>query len=370
MNILLIHHLNQSGESVTFGAVPYYRMQKPHEVLKRLYPEFDYITSDSVHVEESILKQTDLVLFTRVASQEDIEFVECLGLTWGVDIDDFWELPEEHLLYSSYKENDTTNRILNTINKAHFVICTTDILADKIKPLNQNVYVIENGIDSAQWVSNKIKSNRVRFGFTQGTTHINDIKLISDSVVKSLYNDYFYKNGQIVLCGFNANFNKPSVYVGYEKMLTDSLKPMLTLDKEYAIKLIKIRKTNGISKPYRRIEAVDVNQFYSIHNELDVVVAPLDASEFNSCKSNIKMLEAGFMDCGVMVHQVSPYKELMTKKNSFNLTENSFFDLQRYILENPNALIDSKLALKETVQPFELSRLTDKRKDLYLKYGK
>ena len=59
----------------------------------------------------------------------------------------------------------------------------------------------------------------------------------------------------------------------------------------------------------------------------------------------------------------------MTKENSFNLSESSFFDLQRYIMLNPNALEDKKLALKETVQPFELSKLTDKRKELYLKYA-
>lgn len=368
MNILLIHELRQIGNDVTFGAVPYYRMQKPHQVLSRGYPEFDYITSTTVHVDPLILKQTDLVIFTRIANQEDIDFLEQMDIKWGVDVDDFWELPKNHLLYNSYKEHGTTEKIKNAITKAQFVICTTEILADKISGLNKNVHIIENGIDSREWVSNKIRSNRVRFGFTQGTTHVDDIKLISDSVTQSLKDDNFYKNGQIVLCGFNAKFNEPSIYVGYEKMLTDSLNTLRSLDSDYVKRLIKVKNPNGVSKPYRRISAVNVESFYKIHNELDLVVAPLEANEFNSCKSNIKMLEAGFMDCAVMVHNVSPYKEIITKENCFDLSERSFFDWQKHILNNPNDLEDRKLALKETVKRFELRNLTDKRKELYLKY--
>jgi len=366
LNILLIHDLREKGEEVTFGAVPYYRMQKPHQVLKRMYPEFDYITSDSVRVDPKILNQTDLILFTRLVSQEDIDYVNELGIKWGVDVDDYWHLPSDHILHNHYKENNLPEAIENTLTKAHFVICTTEILADKISEFNKNVYIIENGIDTQDenWQPNKTESDRIRFGFTQGTTHVPDIMLINESVSKSLYDLKFYKHGQIVLCGFSAEFNKPSIYVGYERLLTDSLKPF-KYDKQYVNELKKLVNKDDKDFPYRRVWGVDVNEFGAVHNELDVVVAPLKVSEFNSCKSNIKMLEAGFMDCAVMVHNVSPYKELATKENSFNLTESSFFELQRYILMNPSLIKEKKQALKEDVQKFELSRLTDKRKELY-----
>jgi hypothetical protein len=240
------------------------------------------------------------------------------------------------------------------------------VLADKIKPLNQNVHIIENGIDTQDeaWKPNKKESNRIRFGFTQGTTHIPDIMLINQSVQKALYDVKFSHSGQIVLCGFNAKFNKESVYIGYERLLTDSLTP-LNFNKKYTNELKSLKTPNGDNMPYKRIWGVDVREFGKVHNELDIVVAPLKSSEFNSCKSNIKMLEAGFMDCAVMVHNVSPYKELSTKENSFNLSESSFFELQRYILTNPSLMKEKKQALKEDVQKFELSKLTDKRKELY-----
>lgn len=366
MNILLIHELIQNDELITFGAVAYYRMQKPHEVLKRMYPEFDFITSNTIDVEEEIIKQTDLILFTRIVSQEDIDKVNKWGKPWGLDVDDYWHLPDDHLLAISYKDNDIPAKIENALKQAHFVMCTTEILADKVKPFNSNVYVIENGIDTQDesWKPNKKKSDRIRFGFTQGTTHVPDIMLINKSVQKSLYDIRFHSKGQIVLCGFNAKFNKESIYVGYERLLTDNLKPM-TYNKDYIHKLKTLKHPYADDMPYKRIWGVDVREFGKIHNELDIVVAPLKSSEFNSCKSNIKMLEAGFMDCAVMVHNVSPYKELATKENSFNLTESSFFELQRYIIMNPSLVEEKKQALKEDVQKFELSKLTDKRKQLY-----
>ena len=365
MNILLIHHLTDNNGQAQYGAVPYYRMQKPHEVLNRLYPEYDYITSNSLNIEESILKQTDLILFTRSVTESDLLKLNELGIKWGIDIDDYWHLPDDHLLYQNYLDNNTSKQTENGLTQAHFVICTTEILADKIKPFNKNVYVIENGIDTEDksWQPNKIKSNKVRFGFTGGTTHVPDVMLINKSVSESLKDVDFKKKGQIVLCGFNAEFNKASVYVGYERLLTDDLNSIS--DQDYVRRLKKLGNVNGNSYEYKRIPNLPVNQFGTIHNELDIVVAPLKETEFHSCKSNIKMLEAGFMDCAIMCHEVSPYKELMTKDNSFSLTDKTFFEWQRYIIENPSALIDKKRQLKEDTKRFNLTLISEKRHRLY-----
>jgi len=366
LNILLIHDLKADGDSVTFGAVPYYRMSKPHEVLVRMFPEFDVITSNTVFVNDDILNSTNIVLFTRMAEDKDIDYLESLGMTWGVDVDDYWHLPKDHILYGHYIKNNISQAIENTLKKAHFVICTTEILADKVYEFNKNVHIIENGIDTKDpsWNPNKVKSERIRFGFTQGTTHVPDIMLINESVSKSLYDNNFYKKGQVVLCGFNGEFNKPSIYVGYERLLTDDLKT-LKYSNGYDKELKRFERPDGENQAYKRIWATKVKDFGKIHDQLDIVVAPLRQDTFNECKSNIKMLEAGFMDCAVMCHNVNPYKQLMNKNNSFDLTKKTFFEWQRIILNNPELLEEKKAALKESVKHYELSLLTSKRKKLY-----
>lgn len=359
--------MRQVGERATWGAVPYYRMQKPHEVLKRNYPEFDYISSNSIKVPDEVLNQTNLILVTRHQEPDDLKAIQDTGIMWGVDVDDYWHLPDNHILSYHYKENKVPQKTEETLKAANFVIASTDILASRVYEFNKNVTVIPNGIDTSDntWQSNKIKSNRIRFGFTQGTTHIPDLMTINKDVSASLYDDYFYRNAQICLCGFNGSINKESVYIGYERLLTNDLKPLVCLDKSYVKSLLKFREVNSINKPYRRIPATDVNDFGKVHNELDVIVAPLEDHEFNNCKSNIKMLEAVFMDCAFMGSEVSPYKEYMTKENSFSLKEKSFFDWQRYILKNPQSVKDKAAALKNDLKHFELGHITQTRKQFY-----
>lgn len=362
MNILLIHIIHGTSSDPVYGAVPYYRMQKPHEVLSRLHPEFDYISSNTINVDDSVIKQTDLILLTRHQEPEDLKLIQDTGIKWGVDLDDYWHLQQTHLLSQMYKENAIPEKTVDTILAAHFVITSTELLAEKIYPFNKNVHVIPNGIDTKEWVSNKVKSNRIRFGFTQGTTHIEDVELIAKDVERSLSDDLFIKSGQICLCGYTGQPDKPSISIGYERMLTGNLS---TLDPKYRKSLIKFRYVNNINQPYKRVGAIDVKQFYKIHNELDIIVAPLKEGEFNSCKSNIKMLEAGFMDCAVMTHNVEPYSRLMTKENSFDLSEKSFYEWQKYILNNPDCVQDKAKALKESVKEFDLDKITIKRKELY-----
>lgn len=366
MKVLLIHHLIKVNDTqVTFGAVDYYRMQKPFEVLGRNY-DVMYRTADSLKLEDEFIKSHDLVIFSRTIPQYAIDKLNELCIPFGLDLDDYWYLPQEHILYESYKQNKTPELIINSIKAAHFVTCTTEILAEKIRPLNPNVHIIENGIDTedTMWKPEKIKSGRVRFGFTGGTTHIPDVDLVAKDVARSLYDNKFYHNGQVVLCGFNAEFNQPSIYVGYERMLTDDLKP-LKFEREYLHSLKTLHLVDGRNKPYRRIWNKDISEFPTVYDEIDVVLAPLKDSEFNRCKSNIKMLEAGFKDCGVIVSDIPPYSPLATKKNSFLLSEKNFFEWQRYILLNPNALEDRKAQLRQDVEKFSLKKLSKKRFEIY-----
>lgn len=369
MNILLVHKLTKVNETqVTFGAVDYYRMQMPFKVLGSM-TDIKYATTDSLKHEDGWLKQFELIIFSRTIKQEDIDKLNRLGIMFALDLDDYWHLPQEHILYEIYKENKTPELIENSIRSAHFVTCTTEILAEKIKPLNPNVHVIENGIDDEDpiWQPEKTKSERIRFGFTGGSTHIPDVAEIAKDVARSLYDTKFYHNAQVVLCGYNAEPRIPSPYVAYERMLTDDHKPLKYFP-EYCHELKIQHRVDGKDKPYRRIWNKDISEFPVVYDELDVVIAPLKDSEFNRCKSNIKMLEAGFKDCAVMVSDIPPYSPLATKENSFLLSEKNFFEWQRYILNNPNCLGDKKAALRESVAPYSLKKLTPKRLSIYESY--
>jgi len=373
MKILLIHSFNVKDNKPEFNAVSYYRMNKPHEVLARLNPDFEIVHSlpNDIYPDD-FLQTIDLVLFCREIDNSNgiIEALNKLGIRFGLDLDDYWILPEDHLLYEHYKETNKPQLIIDSIKAAHFVICTTEILATKIKEHNKEVYVIENGIDTDDqvWQNNHINSKRIRYGFTQGTTHIPDVMSIHKDVQSALYDADFNRNCQVILAGWNAIRSEESVYIGYERMLTDNLKTMLPVEREYCLRLVKYKFPSGISKPYRRVGALPVYEFAKVYDEMDILVSPLIDNEFNSCKSELKMIEAGHKGCAVMCHNVNPYSSLMTKHNSFDLTWGNFYEWSKYILSNPNIVKDTAAQLTLDTKRFSLNLLTDKRKQLYERY--
>lgn len=372
MKILLVHNfqLNEHGDR-KYNAVSYYRMLKPNIVLHRLYNdiEFTEIPMFNDNVEDSFLQEFNLVLFCRHIDNPEhtANRLNKLGIKFGLDEDDYWFLPDNHILYPHYIQHQIPKLIIDSIKVAHFITCTTPYLADKVKEINPNVYVIENGIDTHDevWKPNKSEAKRIRFAFTQGVTHIHDIGLISDKVAKALYDVKFYSKGQIVLTGFNAEPNQESIYIGYERMLTDSLKTLEKYEPLYCDQLKRLITPKEINKPYRRIEAMDVFDFPEVYNHIDISVIPLQDNEFNSCKSELKLIEAGFKDCAAMVSNVKPYTLVANKQNSFLLSDKNFFEWQRYILNNPSIVIDKAQQLKEDVKKYSLDLLSQKRYEIY-----
>lgn len=371
MKILLIHAFGKQDDIAKFDAVSYYRMVKPNQVLNRLHPEieFTHALPNDEGITDEILKDFNLVIFCRRIPEGYAERLNKLGIKFGVDLDDYWHLPEDHLLYEYYKENNEAQVIIESLGAAHFVTCTTSLLADEIKEYNKNVFVIENGIDTeANWQPNKMPSNRIRYGFTQGSTHLPDVHSIHLDVQKALKDRKFYSKGQIVLTGFNATHGEQSIYVGYERMLTDNLKPLIKYEYDYCRQLMTLHTPKETDKPYRRIESLDVFEFPKVYDEFDISVVPLLDNKFNSCKSELKMIEAGFKNVAIMCSNVNPYSSLMTKENSFSLNEKNFYEWSRYILMNPNSVKDKAAQLTEDTKRFDLKLLTDKRKQLYANY--
>jgi hypothetical protein len=374
MNILLVNNLWKSGEKAMVGGVEYHRMAKPNQVLRRHYPEYDLLMTSCVSDELPQLKQTDLVIFSRTIHEGAAELLNEMGIPFGLDLDDWWILPENHIAYEDYMKHDIPTHTLRSIREAHFIICTTPILAEKIQPINSNVFVIENGIDSEDpiWTPNKVPSDRVRFGFTQGNSHYHDIKSIAKSVVDSFNDIGFYKKAQVVLCGFDAEdktWKKMTYEQAYELMLTNNHK-CIKHEKDYLLSLVRLEHPDGTNMPYRRIWSLDVDLFGQVYNEFDVLVAPLLNGEFNRCKSELKMLEAGFMDCAVIVNHNEPYTLLANDGNSFNLNKNSFREIARLIINNPNLVADKKAQLRLDVERYDLKHLNKKRHELYQKYKK
>jgi len=125
-----------------------------------------------------------------------------------------------------------------------------------------------------------------------------------------------------------------------------------------------------LNVPYVRKWAVDVSVFGNVYDDIDISVVPIIKNEFNSCKSELKMLEASAKDCAVICHHNNPYLNLATDKNSFDLNKKRFREWAKILLNNPNLVADSKAQLSEDVKRYDLKLLSKKRINLYKQYTK
>lgn len=395
--ILLVAHQHTGG-------VEYYRMVKPNLVLKRFNPEFHFTRVNAIHPTEDLdgrqiikkegepdvefafrinddyLKSFDLIHFCRGISLMDLsqgvaDRLNRLGVPFGLDLDDYWDIPEDHILRGNYEENNITKNIIDSIKCAHFVTCTTPYLAQEIKALNPNVYVLENGIDLQEpsWQPDYETTDKMRFGFMQGATHINEMKMVGD-YIQRIFENRQIKGYQFVIGGFNGVAGKGSSYIAYEKYLTNSLKCLRYYPEyqKYLYNCTEKGNENWTNLPYRRLWATRVEDFGYQYNQIDVSVIPLLDTRFNNCKSELKLLEAGMKCKAAIVSKVKPYDLLATDKNSFQVdTTYSFYTQVRYCINNPNAVYDKAEQLRhDVIKKHSLQVLIDKRKDLYLHYIK
>ena len=198
-----------------------------------------------------------------------------------------------------------------------YVITTTELLANKIRMFNNNVVVIPNALNSeGQFKPNPTTSDRIRFGIIGGISHYTDINLL-EGVVNQLPSEILNKS-QFVLCGFDKSYTKDlqqrekidwknNKWNHLEQILTNNYK---TISPQH---LQKLKEYNygvefSFDEPYKRMWAKDVLNYAKFYDEIDVLLVPLYKTNFNECKSELKMIEASVKRKATIISDVFPYK--------------------------------------------------------------
>jgi processive 1,2-diacylglycerol beta-glucosyltransferase len=410
MKVLLVNYERISG-------VEYYRSIKPSMVLTRLYPEYEFTTVQYIHptedlkpvsieetqkkilehsqsnlvkpndketelIDDNFLKSFDLIIFTReLGFHEHIQGIadrlRRLGIPFGVDTDDYWILPDNHLIAEEYKRMNRSWAIAESMRLADFVITTTPILAKEIQEINKNVYVIENGLDleDSTWQIEYTKSDLIRFGLMLGSTHYHDLAKAAPSINNMLRsnNDGY----QICLGGFNVEKIEKkgvnvfrSVHVAFEKLITDNYNAIPKSYFNYLRTFTKESNELYASHKYFRLWSSPVEEWGHQYKNIDISIVPLVDNKFNNCKSELKMIEAGFKGKAVIVSNVAPYNLLATDKNAYLVNSSrEFYDCMKRALNNPNEVGDKIFQLREDVlKKYSLQDLSLKRNELYKRY--
>jgi len=366
----------------------------------RMMDPFVFISdkhSEDIHVDISYNAEDkddyflnyDIVVFHTFIHQTNhdhnikrINWLKSKGIITIMDIDDLWFVDQRHPMYHVIKMNKVGEMKMDMLKSVDYVTTTTPIFAQTIKDRLKinNVAIFPNAVneDEPQFQNKPVQSDKVRFGWLGGSSHLHDLELMSNGI-SSTYNA-FKDNVQFVLCGFDTRGSvtvidqegkqqqRPiqpteTVWYKYEGFFTDNFKVLSSEYKNY-LGTFTQGDYNDIDEPYRRRWTKDINSYATNYNTFDVSLAPLVDSVFNANKSQLKVIEAGFFKKAIIASDVDPFTiDLISAvdEGKFNDKGNALLvgskknhkDWAKHmkrLVENPNMIEDLGNRLYETVK--------------------
>jgi glycosyltransferase involved in cell wall biosynthesis len=368
-----------------------FRMLDPYKFIDEKYnDDFHVDISFDVPDSDEYFDGYQIVVFhtfihktNHINNLNRIKWLKDKGIIVIMDIDDLWFVDQRHPMYLHIKNSRIGEMKVEMLKNVDYISTTTPIFAKTIKDklkLN-NVLIFPNAVndEEPQFQPDPTKSDKVRFGWLGGSSHLHDLELLSNGV-SSVLNSYKDKT-QFVLCGFDLrgtvteidNITKQqrqrpilpqeTVWSKYEKFLTDDYKYM---DEDYKNYLLTFTNVpyDDMDKSYRRRWTQNIDEYAKNYNTFDVSLAPLVESEFNGNKSQLKVIEAGFHKKAIIASETNPYTlDLISAvdEGKFNDKGNALFvgtkknhkDWAKHmkrLIENPNMIEDLGNRLYETVK--------------------
>lgn len=346
------------------------------------------ITFDAENNDEYFLNYNIVVFHTFIhqTNHEDninrIKWLKEKGIKVIMDIDDMWFVDQRHPMYYQIKASKLGEMKIEMLRLVDVVTTTTPIFAKTIKDRLgvKNIEIFPNAVNDEedQFKPKPVKSDKVRFGWLGGSSHLHDIELMSNGI-SSTHNS-FKDKVQFVLCGFDLRGtvteidqygNKrnrqiqpnETVWSKYEKIFTEDYKVLDTDYKNFLLTFMEL-PYEDIDKPYRRRWTQNVSTYAANYNTFDVSLAPLVESVFNANKSQLKVIEAGFHKKALIASETEPYTlDLINAvdNGNFNSKGNALLvnpkrnhkdwaKQMKRLVENPNMIEDLGERLYETVK--------------------
>lgn len=316
-----------------------YRSIDPHRMLHNLFKDefFVEINPNPNYDDLSYIESFDIIHIHKSPNSdykrgaEIIKKIQNLGCKVILDTDDYWKVESFNPNYLSMLRFKIHEHLLEAIKTADWVTTTTSIFANEIRKFNKNVVVLPNAIDpeEPQFQPNPVESDKIRVGFLGGSSHLDDIRLLNNMCNRLLTDK---DKVQMVLIGFDLRGSivvtdakgkttkremapEETVWYEYEKIFTSNYQ-MTQQYSDYTKYLQKYKQevfdpnnpTREFNMPYRRLWTRDINNYARNYNNLDISLAPLVENRFNSFKSQLKAVEAGFYKKALVCQDFGPYQ--------------------------------------------------------------
>lgn len=307
--------------NTTTAGVEKYRMLEPNLYLAKHYNFPVEILQGSI--QESNFNQHK-ILFTHFSVAQNQTIVAQLkqiqknGMKIVVDVDDYWEVPPSHSLHGFVKKNNIVQKTIELLKMADGITCSTKYLADKISKSNKNVVVLPNSLDPDKVKIKKKSFHKVRLGWSGGSSHHEDIKLLKDLGLNSKLSN---ENVQFILAGFDSKIRTSdnniieslhgTIWKKYEEVITNNYSIVSEGYKNHLLSAKHKKYFNEDNEVYKRVWTKSISKYLKNMNEIDIFIVPLVENEFNKYKSELKIIEAGFYKVPVIASSIQQYEDVI-----------------------------------------------------------
>jgi glycosyltransferase involved in cell wall biosynthesis len=219
-------------------------------------------------------------------SIQELATLQAKGVKLLYSLDDFWQFSDNHPYYSNpITVQIAQNNTLKNLIMADAVMVTTERLAIQCMKYNDNIAIIPNFLDPTDFNIEKTTSDKLRVGIIGSISHAPDWKLLKGAINRIAKNKKLVENCEFYVCGFSEA----------DRNWQEVLK-LFTVKKN-----LKVIVKNGLP----------VDQYMELYKDLDVCLMPLEYTEFNVCKSALKLAECTItktLPVGSVIYSVKELK--------------------------------------------------------------
>ena len=295
----------------------FYRVFNPIGMLKQLQLADVIMLYQGAHpidiFQDQRLQKADIVIGQRIYDKSWLAGIftqrDRFGFKFLYEIDDSLDTIDQSnpaFKFFRYKnKREVLDIYHNALRYSDAVITTTEYLAKESEQWVNKAYVLPNGIDPSEiFYENIPKSSytdAIRIGWWAGSSHQDDIMVVLNVLDQMMEK---YQNVELFFWGFMPDKN--IFHISQQHGLINK-------SYEYFANFYKKYKSRIIFYPF-----VETELFHPLLStfQFDIVIAPLKCSTFDESKSELKLVESGFLKIPVVASPIFPYKKLI--KNGIN----------------------------------------------------
>lgn len=381
-----------------------YRSIDPHVILQNQYPDdFHVDILFEVPMDDmNFWKNYQIVHFHRTIggnyenTPKLLETLKSMGIVTIMDLDDYWLPGKEHPIHDLIVTNKIHEKIVNNLKASEYVMTTTSVFATEISKHNKNVVIFPNAINAkeAQFNEPTLPSDKLRFGWLGGSSHLHDLMLL-ETIFGKMHQHR--DEAQFYVCGFDirgtvTEINKQTgeqkqrpirpeetVWKKYEEIFTNKYKLISPDYIKFLDKFTEEDDSQFSNEFYRRVWTRPVQSYAKNYSKFDVSLAPIKNHLFNRVKSQLKVIEAGFYKKAIIASNIGPYT--IDLKHSLNQGEfvdgnallvdegrnnSDWYKYVKKLINNPTWAADLGERLYETVKDkYDLNVVTKNRAEFY-----